>query len=295
MTVVRRGMLWRDSRTGLGFQAWWAHNPRVRPGKDEDLHAVAYAVPTAPLVESSVHRDRTLSAFLSCAAAGGLTSTLTGIPYCLELRGLVAMDWPREGGLFFLFGCGIGAAVGAGSMGGMAIARRWLRASHALVRASATILGSTFGVAILGTVPGSIGTAHFGAKEAPFVGLVAITVVPFVGALATAAFAARAELRNAKEEVSWPFAALCSTLAIVPLAAAGIAVALTVPDDVALAWMRSAARALEPRDGLAGGLGLVGAGGGAVLGAALGLHVGVTTVLARLRTGERGHEPNPRS
>ncbi len=275
----------------LGFRAWWEHNRPVRPGKDEDLHAVAYAVPAAPLAESLVPRDRTLSAFLSCALAGGLTSALTGIPYYLELRGLVDMDWPREGGLFFLFGCGIGAAVGAGSMGGMAIARRWLRASPALVRAFATILGATFAVAILGTVPGSIGTAHFGAKHAPFVGLVAITVVPFVGALATAAFAARAELRNAKEEVSWPFAAVCSSLALVPFAAAGVAMALAVPDDVALAWMRAAARGLPPRpdspDGLADGLALVGAGGGAVLGAALGLHVGVTTVLARLRTPPR--------
>ena len=234
---------WRTER--LGFRARWEHNRPVRPAKDEDLHAVAYAVPAAPLAES-VPRDRTLSAFLSCAVAGGLTSALTGIPYYLELRGLIDMDWPREGGLFFLFGCGVGAAVGAGSMGGMAVARRWLSASHTrLARAFATILGATLGVAILGTVPGSIGTAHFGAKHAPFVGIVAITVVPFVGALATAAFAARAELRNAKEEVSWPFAAFCSALALVPLAAAGVAMALAVPDDVALAWMRAAARGLS--------------------------------------------------
>jgi len=269
----------------LGFAASWAQNRPVRARKDDDLHAVAYAVPTAPLADSSTPHDLTLSAFLSCAVVGGLTSLLSGIPYYLELRGVFEIDWPREGGLYFLFGCGIGAAVGAGSMGGMGAARRLVSASRGgLLRALATSVGATLGVALLGTVPGAIGTAYFGAKHAPFVGVAAIAVVPFVGALATAAFAARSELRSSNVEVSWGFAALCSAFALVPLAAVGIGVAFGVPDDVALGWMRSAATSVGPRPGpFAEGLALVGALGGAVLGAALGLHVGVTTVLARTR------------
>ena len=75
---------------------------------------------------------------------------------------------PAEGALLFLFGCGIGAAVGAGSMVGMLLMRRIFgTAFRGTVRAMATVLGATLGVALLGSLPGSIGTAYFGAKPMP--------------------------------------------------------------------------------------------------------------------------------
>lgn len=216
---------------------------------------------------------------------GGLTSAVIGVWYYFAIADAVEMDWVREGALFFLFGCGTGAATGAGSLIGMLVVRRWLGPSARGLRAGVvTVLGAMLGVTILGTLPGSIGTAYFGAKKAPFMGLASISVVPFTGALVSAAFVARAEVRDGGRVVSWIWALVSSVLVIVPVAGAGVLLALSVPDDVALAWMRAVARELAPgRDGVVGGLGMLGAVLGAALGAALGLHMGLTTVTARLR------------
>ncbi len=261
------------------------HDEPPRSANDDESPFLAYAMPQAESASGrSTALDQLLRTFLASALVGGLTIALTGVPYYLELRHQIVMDWTREGFLFFFFGCGIGAATGAGSIGGMLLVRRWLGSSRGLVRALVTVLGAMLGVAILGTMPGSIGTAYFGAKQAPFVGLAAISVVPFTGALVLAALVARADVRASEERVGWGWCVLSSLLAVVPLAGAGVALALAVPDDVALAWMRAGARDLAPGpEGFAGGLVLLGGGMGAALGAALGLHAGLTTVLVRLR------------
>ncbi len=267
----------------------------VNDGPEDDRYLMAYAVPQAASARvTSALLETFPGAFFACALVGGLTSALTGIPYYLEVGDSVAMDWPREGALFFLFGCGIGAAVGAGSMVGMLLMRRLFgTAFRGPVRVMATVLGATLGVALLGTLPGSIGTAYFGAKPMPFVGLAAISVVPFAGALAAATFAGRAEIRDGNEEVSLSFAVASSVLALVPIAGAGVMLALVVPDAVALAWMRSVAADFSTGPDYLGGLGALGAGMGAALGAALGLHVGLTTAIARLRANARPQEESP--
>lgn len=251
---------------------------------DDDARHLAYAVPAAEGASIRVAPfDEMLRAFLGCTVVGGLTSGVTGVPYFLALRDRVAMDWPREGSLFFLFGCGIGAAVGAGALGGLVAARRVL-GERGVLAAIVSVIFAMLGVAIVGVVPGAIGTAYFGAKQAPFMGVAAISVVPFSGAVVSAAFVARADARAHERDVGWGFVVVASFVSLVPVALVGVAIALVVPDEVALDVLRSAAKDLaRGPDGFSGGLARMGGGIGALLGAALGLHAGLATVLSRAR------------
>lgn len=219
------------------------------------------------------------------AACGLASGALAGVPYLVAYADKIPLDWSRLALAFTLFAVGTGAAVGVGSATGILLADR---IATRLRGATSALFGATIGGALVGTMPGAVGTAYFGRQPAPFVGTAAIAILPFAGVLALSALVADID-RRASGHRARLFAHLVdASVMTIPFAAAGGAVVVFVGDDRILRMVqRFNMERWVNGDDLLLSLAALGAAYGVLLGAALGAHVGGTTALARSRSARR--------
>lgn len=265
--------------------------------QDEDDEApLGFAATTEPASDQRPSWGaRAVRVSGACGAFGGLTSAVAGVPYYLAFAGKIAMDWGKEGSLFVALGASIGVALAVGACLGIATARG-LRPHDGLVRRVLTVVLSAALTALVGTLPGAVGAAYFGAKHAPFMGISAIVLAPFVGAVASAFVVARAALSHEGRALTTGWLAVVAVVALVPFVSAGGFVALVVSDDEALRAMIQGAAALSSSttdDMDPAGLARLGAIVGAALGAMLGGHTGLTVALASSRAVRSGEPSAP--
>jgi hypothetical protein len=207
------------------------------------------------------------------------------------------MDWGKEGSLFVALGASIGVALAVGACLGIATARG-LRPHEGLARRGLTVALAAALTALVGTLPGAVAAAYFGAKHAPFMGISAIVLAPFVGALASAVVIARAALAHEARDVALGWLVVASLVALVPFVAVGGAVVGAVSDDEALRAMVEGAAALSTSSSSGvdpAGLARLGAIVGAALGAMLGGHAGLTVAFASSRAPRAGDAPPSRA
>lgn len=266
-------------------------------GRDEDDDApLGFAATTEPASDGRPSWGaRAVRVSAACGAFGGLTSVVSGVPYYLAFAGKIAMDWGKEGSLFVALGASIGVAVAVGACLGIATARG-LRPHDGPVRRGLTVVLAAALTGLVGTLPGAVGAVYFGAKHAPFMGVSAIVLAPFVGALASAFVVARASLLHEGRTLATGWLAVASLVALVPFVSAGGFVALVVSDDEALRAMIQGAAALSSsatEDIDPAGLARLGAIVGAGLGAMLGGHAGLTVALASSRALGSGEPSSP--
>jgi hypothetical protein len=110
-------------------------------------------------------------------------------------------------------------------------------------------------------------------------GTTAIAILPFAGVLALSAFVADIDRRAAGAKSNLALLAAYAIATIVPFLAVGGVFVLAVGED----GLARIARDMLPVANTAS-LAALGSSYGAVLGGALGAHVGLTTAVARLRT-----------
>lgn len=216
------------------------------------------------------------------ALCGLGSGALAGIPYLLAHAGKVPLDWSRLALAFAVFAIGTGASVGVGSASGILLADK---IASRLRGGASAIVGATIGGALVGTMPGAVGTAYFGRQPAPFVGTAVIAILPFAGVLALSALVADIDRRAAGQRASLVPHLLDASAMTIPFAAAGGALVVFVGDERILRMVQrfNMERWVHGDDLLLSLAGL-GAAYGVVLGAALGAHVGGTTALARSRS-----------
>jgi hypothetical protein len=209
------------------------------------------------------------------AACGLASGALAGIPYWLADAHRYTAPWNQLALAFALFSLGTGACVGVGTSGGM------LMVDRLAVRfrgAPSALGGATIGGALVGIVPGACGTAYFGQQPAPFMGTTTVAVLPFAGVLALSALVADIDRRAAGVKPRLlPLLgyAIATTL---PFVAGGMLFALSVGED---GLVRIAHDLLPVPNTVS--LAALGSSYGAILGGALGAHVGLTTAVARMR------------
>lgn len=234
-----------------------------------------YSAPkTAP--GSTLGPTAVVARALFVGAACGLGSgALAGVPYWLSYAHRYTAPWTMLAIAFAFFSVGTGACVGVGSAAGMLMVDRF--ASRFRGAASA-FGGATIGGALVGIVPGAVGTAYFGDQPAPFMGTTAIAILPFAGVLALSALVADIDRRAAGSKPKLAWLALYAITTLIPFLATGIVFVLTVGED----GLARIGREMLPGPGTAS-LAVLGSSYGMVIGGALGAHVGLTTAVARLR------------
>lgn len=210
------------------------------------------------------------------AACGLASGALAGIPYWLAYAHRYTAPWTMLAIAFALFSLGTGACVGVGSATGMLMVDRL--ASRFRGAASA-FGGATIGGALVGIVPGAVGTAYFGEQPAPFMGTTTIAILPFAGVLALSALVADIDRRAAGSNPKLVWLVVYAIATIVPFLAVGALFVVSVGED----GLARIGREMLPGPGPAS-LAVLGSSYGMVLGGALGAHVGLTTAVARLRT-----------
>lgn len=232
----------------------------------------------SPHIASERSPQRSVSGgVLHAAFAGGIGGLIAGlfggIPYFVQFRGEV-MPWRELGTAFFAFVIGAGAVYSAGARAGVRVVDhvRGERPSNALV-------GAIVGGALVGPIPGAVGVTYFGSQPYAFMGTVMLALAPFVGASVTSAMIARADRKRAGAPASRMSMLGASIVSSVLFGAIGTVAVFTIDDDVMLEWFRAGAR--DAAGNLSLGLASVGVTAGAVLGAFIGGHCGVTVALAR--------------
>lgn len=246
----------------------------------------AYA---APLASIDPQPPRTQTVALRAVFGGGTSAVFTGvaagIPYWLANRHDGRIDWGQQAPVYLLFCAGMGALLGLGIALGILGADRFLvRFGASLERTSlGAVSGAGVGGLVAGVLPGAVGSTYFGSQNAPFMGTAAIAALPFVGVLLASTAIADIDARAAGFRARPALGFALALLASVPFALlCGVLVA-TVDDETALDMFRSGAGFSRAGFDDSPWLGLARIGGfyGALLGAALGLHAGITTALAR--------------
>lgn len=236
------------------------------------MYSAPKIAPGAALGPSAVVA-RALFVGSACGLASG---ALAGIPYWLAYAHRSTAPWTTLAIAFGFFSLGTGACVGVGTAGGMLMVDRLAVRFRGALSAFG---GATIGGALVGIVPGAFGTAYFGQQPAPFMGTTTIAVLPFAGVLALSALVADIDRRAAGIKPKLFALVGYAVAGLVPFLAAGLAFVGSVGED----GLARIAREMLPSSPSAGFLAALGSSYGAVLGGALGAHVGLTTALARAR------------
>jgi hypothetical protein len=259
----------------------------VDPRSGDEL-LLAYAAPRAEALPVAFGKRAFFGrAVLACAVCIAAAGAFDGIAYFVAYEDRITMDWPVVATVFVLFILAEGLALGAGTGAGIlaadaAVARLLPKAAPR--RPFAAIAGATIGGALAVIIPSALGTLYFGSKSAPFVGTVAIAIVPVVAVLLASATIAAADARMFGRHPGRAALFGWALLAAIPLGGLGGLITVSLSSNAVPRW---AWKLVDPRttdEAYALGLSAIGALAGTVLGAALGLHIGVTTAFARWRT-----------
>ncbi len=229
---------------------------------------------------------RRSSGIPQAAIAGGIGGLIAGVaggvPYFWSNQD-DDVPWRTLAPAFFTFVAFAGAVYASGARAGTHTLERGLGEN-----AFRAIVGAIFGGALVGPAAGAVGVAYFGSQPYAFMGTSILALAPIAGAWLTSAAIAHGERKRAGAAPSI-LAMLGASLAATAIFGAIVAVLVAVLDDAALlAWFRSGARAADERGEVSMmGLAFVGVQAGAVLGAFVGGHIGVTTAIARAITRRR--------